>query len=413
MQRRKKGRNYARIRFGNASDFLRQITCNFSCIRNARDYDSPMIPGVMKQFLSDSPEPSARLFPRNYDSACEQWLAHIRRSPVRPVCREFPHDGQSPGGRPLYTSAAWFGDDSASRVLVLISGTHGIEGFAGTAVLCDMLSRLQTELPDGLAILCVHALNAWGYAWFRRCDADGVDLNRNFIDFSQPLPDNPGYRELRGALFADDHASRKRVLDDYRRRHGQAALEIAISGGQYVDPDGPFYGGTAPSSGRHIIETLIHDFRLAARKLAVIDIHTGLGPFGYGEIICDHPPHSASVMTARDWYGDECTLPALGTSSSVPKLGLLDYAWHAIMQHESCFVTLEFGTLPTDSLFEVLLHDHRYHARAGSEPHANPDDTSLISAMLAHFCPDDNEWQSNVLARAREVIDRAVKGLLK
>lgn len=366
----------------------------------------------MSAFISSS-VPSPAVFPGTYSASRVQWLDYVRRTPISAKCREFTADGSSPEGEALVTDTAWFGPDTASRVLVLMSGTHGIEGFAGTAVLCDTLSRFHGRLPDGFAVLFVHALNAWGYAWHRRCDADGVDLNRNFIDFRQPLPDNPGYRELRAALFDDDSARREKAVDQYRRQHGQTALEIAISGGQYMDPEGPFFGGIRPAPGRLVIESLIDDYSLRGRRLAVIDVHTGLGSYGAGEIICDHAPDSDGAATAHDWYGDECTLPALGTSSSVPKLGLIDYAWHAIMQGSSCFVTLEFGTLPTANMFEVLLRDHSFRAQHGKQPISHPDYPAVVAGMLAHFCPDDPGWRTKVLLRARHVIDCAQDGLLK
>ncbi len=357
-------------------------------------------------------DPDPDLFPAHYQAARERWLERLPRSalPCEPV--PFPVPGHTPQGGLLSTDCAWFGAPEAERVLVLIAGTHGIEGFAGSAILCQQLDRLPATLPPELAILCIHALNPWGYAWHRRCDAEGVDLNRNFIDFSQPLPDNPGYRELRPALFEEDGTRRRAALEDFRQRHGQRALEIAISGGQYHDPQGPFYGGRRACQGRRVIETLIDRYRLAERQLAVIDLHTGLGAYGYGEIICDHAPASPGTLTAQAWYGSECTLPALGTSSSVPKLGLLDYAWHAIMGHNSCFITLEFGTLDTDNLFDVLLRDHRFRAQYGTRPVEQPGYPELVTALCAHFCPDDDDWRTQVLSRACTVIDRALEGLL-
>lgn len=356
--------------------------------------------------------PDGSLFPAHFQAARVRWSEQLSRCTLPCETHTFPAAGQSPQGGMLATDCAWLGAGDASRLLVLIAGTHGIEGFAGSAILCQQLARLPAALPDELAILCIHALNPWGYAWHRRCDADGVDLNRNFIDFTRPLPDNPGYRELRPALFDEDERQRQAALDRFRDRHGQRALEIAISGGQYCDPQGPFYGGSEPCQGRRTIESLIDNYRLAERQLAVIDLHTGLGPYGYGEIICDHAPDSSGTRAAQAWYGKECTLPALGTSSSVPKLGLLDYAWHAIMRENSCFVTLEFGTLDTENLFDTLLHDHRFRARHGTQPADHPEYPALVEALCAHFCPQDPDWRSQVLTRACEVVDRALEGLL-
>jgi len=354
-----------------------------------------------------------RLFPGNYQTAQEHWRARLARTGE--LCRQrwtFPAGGVTPQRTVPATDCAWLGPADAGRVLVLISGTHGIEGFTGSAVLFDLLGRLPACLPDGVALLCIHALNPWGYAWYRRCDAEGIDLNRNFIDFSRPLPDNPGYRELRDALFDEDAARRSVVLERYLERHCRTAYDIAISGGQYCDPLGPFYGGTAPAHGRRAVESLIRDCRLGDRQLGVIDVHTGLGPYGHGEIICDHAPDSTGTGTARAWYGDECTLPALGTSSSVPKLGLLDYAWHALMEEAGCFVTLEFGTYPTDDVFGVLLEDHRFRARHGRQPAEHPGFPALVAELRERFCPDDEDWREQVVLRAREVIDRALEGLL-
>lgn len=351
------------------------------------------------------------VFPDSYMQACGLWKAHVSSCGLATTINEYSVSGHSPEGLELVTHTAWLGFPAASRVLVLIGGTHGIEGYAGTAVMCDLLAHLPRQLPSELAILCIHALNPWGYAWHRRCDAEGIDLNRNFIDFDQPLPDNPGYRELRSALFDGNPLRRQHALDEYHCSHGQTVYEIAISGGQYSDPLGPFYGGTHPAQGRDTIEAVMAKHRLAERRLAVIDVHTGLGSYGYGEIICDHLPDSAGARTAHAWYGDECTLPALGTSSSVPKLGLLDYSWHSILRSDSCFITLEYGTLATANLFDVLLQDHRFRARHGSEPAMHPDYSALIAALRAHFCPDDPQWRRGVLSRARQVIDRALVGL--
>lgn len=350
------------------------------------------------------------VFPDSYASGRQRWLAQLARLPsaIQPVA--YSCAGAGPEGEALVTDTVWIGEPEASRVVVVIAGTHGIEGFAGSAVESDHLRLIADGhiiIPGNTAVLMIHALTPWGFAWQRRCDADGVDLNRNAVDFSRPLPANPGYDAIRHALFLADAEQRKRAFAEFEQQYGRAALESAVSAGQYVDPTGPFYGGNTPAHGRLVCEDLMRRYELHERDLAVVDVHTGLGSYGYGEIICDHEPGSAGTEVARNWYGGSVTLPALGTSSSVPKTGLLDYAWHAIMNKRSCYITLEFGSFSTDQLFEVLLRDHQLWAQQGNSQAR----LAHRKRMRHHFCPDDQAWQEMVLFRARQVIAQALRGV--
>jgi hypothetical protein len=351
-----------------------------------------------------------QVFLADYAQARLAWLRAVDSLACRHAHLAFPCAGEGPRGEALFTDSVWLGAADAKNVLVVIGGTHGIEGFAGSAVQLDLLRWLASEkpaLPPHTAILLIHALTPWGYAWLRRCDAEGVDLNRNAVDFTQPLPDNANYTLLKPALFAADLAQRQALFAEFTAQFGRIALEKAISGGQYRDAQGPFYGGAAPAHGRLVCESLMQRYALPERRLAVIDVHTGLGSYGYGEIICDHDPASAGAAVAANWYGDSVTLPLAGTSSSVPKLGLMDYAWHAIMDQQSCFVTLEFGTFSTDHLFEILLRDHQLWAQAENWP----DRLAHSQIMRRHFCPAEAAWQEMLLFRGRQVINQAWRGL--
>jgi hypothetical protein len=69
----------------------------------------------------------------------------------------------SPENESLVCDTAFLGDSNPSRLLVLISGTHGLEGFCGSGCQIGYLSdRLYEALPPRSGVLLIHALNPFG-----------------------------------------------------------------------------------------------------------------------------------------------------------------------------------------------------------------------------------------------------------
>src|SRR5580658_7248603 len=78
---------------------------------------------------------------------------------------QYPEKG--PDGD-LFTDIARFGSNKAQKMLVLISGTHGVEGFCGSGAQINLLRRGEVErLPDDVGVLMIHAINPYGFAWIR------------------------------------------------------------------------------------------------------------------------------------------------------------------------------------------------------------------------------------------------------
>jgi hypothetical protein len=349
------------------------------------------------------------VFPADYSHARKGLRLLAKRSSLLRDTLAFPvEDAAGEDDEPLSTEIIWLGPRSAQNLVVLISATHGVEGFVGAAVQSDLMLRLEQNyrLPGNTAVLIIFALNAYGFSRCRRCDEAGIDLNRNFIDFDSPPPANDGYERLQEAIYCEDGAQRHRLFEAFRQQWGQTAYEIAISGGQYTDPYGPFYGGRAPAHGRKVVEQLIAHYQLDRFRLAVVDIHSGLGPYAHGELINDHPIGSNGFRVANQWYGASAASPAAGDSSSVSKLGLLDYRWHELMAQHGCYVTLEFGSYRTQDLFDVVLQDHRSWKSGNSRAIS-----ASAAAMKAHFCPADVYWRELVLVKSRQVIQQAIEGL--
>jgi hypothetical protein len=76
------------------------------------------------------------------------------------------HPQPGPDGGDLSTDIAWFGPRSAPAVLVMISATHGVEGFCGSGAQIDWLRRGEaSRLPKDVAVLMIHVVNPYGFAW--------------------------------------------------------------------------------------------------------------------------------------------------------------------------------------------------------------------------------------------------------
>ncbi|WP_158237658.1 DUF2817 domain-containing protein [Bradyrhizobium forestalis] len=355
----------------------------------------------------------ATSFSADYRQAREKFLRALPQA--RPfVLANF----LGPQNEELAIDSAWVGDPKAQCVLVIISGTHGPEGFCGSGIQIDWLALLEEgRLPDGVALLFIHGLNPHGFAWDRRVTQEGCDLNRNFVDFAAGAPPNPGYDELRAhfvppALQGPSFEVAREAIRQFKLEHGERAFQIARKAGQYSDPDGMFFGGFNRSWSACTLEAIANVYGLASRKfVAIIDVHTGLGPYGYGELQSEHVAASSSQAVADRMFGPSVTSADLGTSASIPIHGSLQLFWERLLgDGRHLYLCLEYGTFDTESAQRVLLADQWLHVHGGGDRTA-AFGREVRSRMRAHFCPDDPSWKEAVLFRGRQVLRQALSGL--
>ncbi len=359
------------------------------------------------------------VFSSDYFEARAKFLAAA--SSAGALVRSWANPQRGPGGEALACDTAWLGPANAGRVLVVVSGTHGVEGFCGSGAQIALLrgalgERLAGALAAGTGVLLIHGVNPHGWAWLRRVTEENVDLNRNWVDFSQPLPENPGYAELHQHFVPatlDEAALREAdaAIAAWAARHGEHARRVAHSSGQYTHPDGIFYGGTGPTWARRTSEAILAEYLSRARTVAIVDMHTGLGPYGYGEPICNHAPGSERVLRARRWWGDSVTEPLLGTSSSQEKWGLTEFGYERSLAHaDIAFVALEFGTYSQAQGNAVLRADQWLHRCASG---ADPRAARIKSAIRDHFYPPHDDWKELVLFRSLQVWRQALEGMAR
>ena len=315
-------------------------------------------------------------------------------------------------GETLAMDVAREGPMDASRLLVVLSGVHGAEGFCGSGIQAGLLAdeELRPRRKD-TAVLYVHAVNPYGFSHLRRVTQENVDLNRNFVDFAKPLPVNAGYGEIHDALLPATWPPREQdvaVLSAYQERHGARGLQRAVGLGQYTHADGMFYGGLAPTWSNATFRGLLRRHGATARELASIDIHTGLGPSGHGErIFASFDPDPSVLASARRWWG-EVTSVLDGTSSSIPLTGPVQTALHEeCPQARHVGICLEYGTWPTERVRVALQAEHWLH-RHGAEP---AQAAAIRAELKEAFYPDSADWKLAVWRQGREASLQALRGL--
>ncbi len=356
---------------------------------------------------------AAECFSHDYQEARAKFRAAVEEADGH--LESVTHPERGPDGGELATDIAWFGPRDAEKVLVTLSGTHGVEGFCGSGAQLHWLRRAEhRRLPAGTAAMLVHAVNPYGFAWLRRVTEDNVDLNRNWIDFSKALPANPGYDQLHDIFCPAEwgdavQAHTAAELLRFAAEKGPAALQAAMSGGQYNHPDGVFFGGAGPTWSRRTQTEIYRQHLSKAAKVGIIDFHTGLGPWGFGEQIVVVKPNTPEFTRARSWYGAAITSPSGGTSTSSDITGDgLSAAAQILPGVQVTGMALEVGT---QSLSDVTLA-----LRADAWLHGHGDPTGPEAAPIKRqirdaFYGDADEWKGMVAGQGMLVCRQAVAAL--
>ena len=325
------------------------------------------------------------------------------------------HPLKGKDGEELAMDVVREGPADAKQLLVLSSACHGVEGYCGSGVQIHALHDTawrQEAREKGVVVLYVHALNPYGFSHLRRVTQENVDLNRNFHDFSKPLPVNAAYQEVQPLLLPEiwpPDAANAQATGQFIAQRGMTAFQAAVTQGQHEFPAGLFFGGTAPTWSNQTIRQVLKQHGSRAQKLAWIDLHTGLGPSGVGERIFACANDNAALTRARAWWGHNVTSIYDGSSTSAFLTGLM---WMSV--HHECplveytGIAMEYGTLPMEQVMHALRGEHWLHVHPYAESALK---TQIKQDILRAFYTDTDAWREQIVSQAREALFQAASGL--
>ena len=352
-------------------------------------------------------------FAQSYAEARRKFIDAAVAAGQEPRAHAHPLLGRD--GELLAMDVARFGPADAPAVLIISSACHGVEGYCGSGIQNALLADAglhAAAAQAGVALLYIHALNPYGFSWLRRTTHENVDLNRNFQDFSKPLPRNAAYDRIAHLIVPAEWPPTPEVkagLAAFIAEHGQKALQAAVSGGQYDHPQGLFYGGHNPTWSQQTLRHVLQEHGRRCRRLAWLDLHTGLGPSGHGERIWAGPDDAVAVARARQWWGPEVTSIYDGSSESALLTGLMWLAaGEECAQAEYTGIALEYGTVPFDQVTDALRADQWLE----NHPDAPPALRTQIKRQIRDaFYTDHDAWKARVVEQGVQAAHQAVAGL--
>lgn len=340
----------------------------------------------------------------------------------RGALESFEHPLRSPVGEKLASQVCWLGPVDASKVLQVVSGTHGAEGWAGSAIQIDSLERgVFNQLPDDTAVMMIHLINPWGCAWGRRENEDNADLFRDLIYYKPELySDDVRFTdEVAQALTFQDYsdlgvAQSTDLMDQLIDRLGEAELVNIMRAGQFRFPNAPCYNGGGKSWSFRLYKDLVTRYLSHAKRVFCIDIHTAFGEYGDGILIPYYQPDGpdkAKFDYLKSTYGSE-KLYVGGFDPGIPSHPRMPYeiATDFVPGLDMIATGLEFGTYEwTDGLNLIKYMNYLF---TKGDP-LNPERPDLVDQYNKLCYPDKDDWRERVITRGREVIQQTLEGMAR
>ena len=191
--------------------------------------------------------------------------------------------------------------------LMVISGTHGVEGYAGQDIQNAVLRQLQGKKGAlDYNLIMVHGLNHWGMTHGQRFTEENIDLNRNFLDWnalSLSKQKNPHYTQgIENAILSkqknphytqgiENAIQAARGAEPNWWTKAKLLCMFAINGiwpwdvkshimrGQYQFEHGFEFGGKVLAKEHKAVQEALEGLvpERYDKQVAIIDLHTGVG----------------------------------------------------------------------------------------------------------------------------------------
>lgn len=334
----------------------------------------------------------------------------------------YSHPEKGPQEDIIFCDSLYFGPLGAEKIMVIISGTHGLEGPAGAEFqirLLETMSRNMEEivLPDNTGLLIIFALNPWGFAYGERTDDENIDVNRSALSHCDQRITGCGHEKVVDVICPDKWDSN--VMPSVMKRIDEMGLgefQRAVAGGQFDYPKSLFYGGREEAWSVSTLRKICKFYLSETKEIAVMDVHTGLGEYAKGDRISPATDINGELAKrTRQWLGLGVQFPNVAGGQSVSSSvagDILSAMVRWLPEKEVTPVAVEVGVL---SVSDALSNMMASNWARFNEDIAGEDFLRLTKMVLweTFYPAKDKFWHGAVWSACYNVFRAMMAGLLQ
>ncbi len=394
------------------------------CRVNLTESDDPAMMTAVNPLTSDE---DLAYFPTDYADSRRRFNSFAQTLSVKTINQKPVVLGswKVPGRQDddLFVDHIYLPPNSQPKALIVLSsGIHGIEAYAGAAIQSMFFAEILPKIDrEHTGLFIVHSMNPFGFKHHRRGTETNINLNRNF--FAHPSlyqRKNEASRILHERFMPKKpvDSDRSHLLQAMRIENGGVFFDDvsldqlikSVAPGQFDHPENLEYGGTEPEPQSQALIDWLRTHMPEYTSVILLDLHTGLGHRGRLHLLGSGQPDEIdpSLFTklfdpAKDKEFYEFTpADAEGFYETHGTLnGIFPQLAHK--QQKICAMTLEFGTLGHDAEAQIeginrWLIDHQGLLFGFVNQQL---ETKAKADFLEKFFPHEEKWRKKVIAASR------------
>ncbi|CAF0816202.1 unnamed protein product [Adineta steineri] len=324
----------------------------------------------------------------------------------------FDHPSKGVNGEQLQATVCALGNPQARSIIYTISGTHGIEGFAGSMAQISMLRMPPSAFGDNVRVIHLHMINPYGASFISKENEQNADQLKNGAQYYSLNYDNPILQRLIDGIDLPNLSNSTvqqqafALFAQLYNEYGENAVNTAMKTGQGKRPQGIAYFGPSKSWSSETSEQVVNKYLQNADNILLIDWHTAVGLYGNWTYL---PLDNDSTMTFKRWIPDAPTEP---NDIVVATGGELPYSYIKTISGAKRMIRVfwEAGTYPVtpniNAMFFLRLHCRFY--RNATEPFCQ----DVIAQTKEYFYPQGADWKRLTYNAVNEYLPRVVSGFV-